>query len=609
MTRIFNDPSEFCEDQLAGFTDLYADRLRAVPGGVVALPSGEPQVAVIVGGGSGHYPAFAGLVGPGFATGAVVGNIFTSPSAAQVYSVAKAAEQGRGVILTFGNYAGDNMNFGIAARRLREEGIDTRIVTVTDDIASAAEEEKRRGIAGDFTVFKAMGAAAAAGLDLDDVERVGREANAATRSLGVAFSGCTMPGAEQPLFTVPEGHLGLGLGIHGEPGIRDEPLPTADELAETLVSSLLAAAPDGAGSRVGVILNGLGTTKYEELFLLWGHVAPRLRDAGLQLIEPEVGELVTSLDMGGCSLTLFWLNDELETYWRADAYTPAYRKQAAPLAALDTSVLTRGQATGEAEQVPDAGTASRTLAGHVLAGLRSADRLLRSHESELGAIDAVAGDGDHGRGMVKGAAAALAAAEALPEHAGAGWLLRTAGRAWAAQAGGTSGVLWGAALEAAGSSLDEEAAAYEAADASRAVDAFTRAIQELGGAKAGDKTLLDALIPFADQLRSAVGQDSAGQDRAVRNSSGQELAEAWRAAAQTATDAAADTARLRPQVGRARPLAEKSIGTPDAGATSMALLLTAVGSEVLTDDSAAATDPTDPTDSTATTTEKDKVQQ
>lgn len=195
MTRLFDDPANFAEDQLAGFLDLYADRLRGVPGGVVAHRGEQPQVAVVIGGGSGHYPAFCGTVGPGMAHGAVVGNVFTSPSATQVYSVAKAADQGRGVILSFGNYAGDVLNFRIAAERLNAEGIDTRIVIVTDDVASAEEEGKRRGIAGDFTVFKVMGAAAAEGLDLDEVERLGRAANAATRSLGVAFSGCTLPGA------------------------------------------------------------------------------------------------------------------------------------------------------------------------------------------------------------------------------------------------------------------------------------------------------------------------------------------------------------------------------------------------------------------------------
>ncbi|NKX56586.1 dihydroxyacetone kinase family protein [Arthrobacter mobilis] len=564
MTKLFNDPAEFAEEQFSGFLSLYADRLRGVPGGAVGLRSGEPQVAVVVGGGSGHYPAFCGLVGPGLAAGAVVGNIFTSPSAAQVYSVAKAADQGRGVVLTFGNYAGDNLNFGIAAERLRKEGIDTRIVVVTDDIASAPEEDKRRGIAGDFTVFKVMGAAAAAGLDLDEVERAGRAANAATRTLGVAFSGCTMPGADKPLFTVPEGHLGLGLGIHGEPGIRDEPLPTADELGRLLVSSLLKEAPDQAGQRVGVILNGLGTTKYEELFLLWNTVSRELAEAGLEVVDPEVGELVTSLDMGGCSLTLMWLTEELEAYWTADAYTPAYRKQRAATAAL---VPAQQQAGGEAEQeqAPQATPAALGLAEVVLAGLRTAQQTLHANEQMLGRIDAVAGDGDHGRGMVKGIDAALAAAEAAAaDGAGGAWLLAKAGQAWAASAGGTSGVLWGAALEAAGASLTDGRQDYAETAAVEAVEAFATAMTDLGRATIGDKTLVDALLPFAERLRTAVG-------------GGSPLPEAWQAAARTATEAAAATANLKPRLGRARPLAEKSLGTPDAGATSLGLIVTALG--------------------------------
>lgn len=562
MTQLYNDPAEFAEEQFSGFLSLYKDRIRGVPGGAVSLRTDKPQVAVVIGGGSGHYPAFCGLVGPGFATGAVVGNIFTSPSAAHVYSVAKAADQGRGVILSFGNYAGDNMNFGIAAERLRKEGIDTRIVVVTDDIASSPEEDKRRGIAGDFTVFKIMGAAAAAGLDIDEVERVGREANAATRTLGVAFSGCTMPGSDKPLFSVPHGHLGLGLGIHGEPGIRDEPLPRADALAKTLVTSVLKEAPDQAGARVGVIINGLGTTKYEELFLLWKHVSTELETAGLESVDVEVGELVTSLDMGGCSLTLTWLTEELETYWTADAYTPAYRKQKEATASLLAAAHTDAGSETEQEKAPPATHAARTLAGIVLRGLRTARDILHTNETLLGQIDAVAGDGDHGRGMVKGIDAALAAAQAEdPETAGGAWLLTRSGRAWAESAGGTSGVLWGAALEAAAASLTDTRERYTDVDAVNAVEAFVQAITELGGAKPGDKTLVDALVPFLDKLRQSV-------------SDGSPLPSAWEYAASAATEAAAATADLKPKLGRARPLAEKSIGTPDAGATSMALILT-----------------------------------
>lgn len=196
MTKLFNDPARFTDDMLVGFLDANARYVVGVPGGVVRAHKTRPgKVAVVIGGGSGHYPAFCGTVGPGFADGAVVGNIFTSPSDEDAASVARAADGGAGVLLTTGNYAGDVMNFNLAVTQLKSEGIDARYFAVTDDVASAprGEESKRRGIAGDFTVFKCASAAAEEGADLDDVVRVAGAANAATRTLGVAFDGCTLP--------------------------------------------------------------------------------------------------------------------------------------------------------------------------------------------------------------------------------------------------------------------------------------------------------------------------------------------------------------------------------------------------------------------------------
>lgn len=325
MTRIFNDPADFAEEALAGFCDLHSDLVRQVPGGAVRRRRpAKPKVAVLAGGGSGHYPAFAGLIGTGFADGAVVGNIFTSPSAQQAYAVAKAADSGAGVVFTYGNYAGDVLNFGMASERLAAEGIPAENVLVTDDIASAppSESDKRRGIAGDFTVFKIMGAAAEAGAGLADVVRLGRKANSRTRTIGSAFAGCTFPGADTPLFTLKDRQMGLGLGIHGEPGLFDTALPPAKELGQEFVSRLLAETPPDAGNRLAVILNGLGSTKHEELFVLWLTVAPLLRAAGYTLVMPEVGELVTSLDMSGVSLTVTWLDDELEPLWTAPRRPP-----------------------------------------------------------------------------------------------------------------------------------------------------------------------------------------------------------------------------------------------------------------------------------------------
>ncbi|MFD1720311.1 dihydroxyacetone kinase family protein [Amnibacterium endophyticum] len=566
MTRLFNDPADFTEEALAGFVQLHADLVQAVPGGVVRATETPPgKVAVVIGGGSGHYPAFCGVVGDGFADGAVVGNIFTSPATSDAISVAKAADGGGGVLFSFGNYAGDVMNFGLAQQRLRAEGIDTRTVLVTDDIASAGRDEvhKRRGIAGDFVVFKIAGAAAEEGYDLDGVERVAIAANDRTRTLGVAFAGCTIPGQDEPLFQVPAGRMAVGLGIHGEPGIAEEPQPTADELAERLVSAVLAEAPQDGG-RVGVILNGLGTTKYEELFVVWRSVAPRLADAGFEVVAPEVGELVTSLDMAGCSLTVVFLDEELERLWTAPATTPAFRRGST--AASGSAQRRRPEDAASAaddDGVPDASDASKAVAGTVTRALGAIAEAMREHESELARLDSVAGDGDHGRGMVRGSHAGVEAAEAARDAgAGSATVLRRAGDAWGASAGGTSGVLWGAALAAAGDRLGDEAE-IGSADVVEAVAAGIAAVRELGKAEPGDKTMLDAMVPFADALTAEAEQKS--------------LPDAWSAATDAAEQAAQGTAELSPRIGRARPLAHKSVGTPDPGAVSFGLAMRAVG--------------------------------
>ncbi|WP_400159910.1 dihydroxyacetone kinase family protein [Arthrobacter sp. BPSS-3] len=566
MTKIFNDPSAFAEEALTGFCDVHADLVRPVAGGAVRRRRpAQPKVAVLAGGGSGHYPAFAGLIGAGLADGAVVGNIFTSPSAQQAYSVAKAAESGAGVVFAYGNYAGDVMNFGLASDRLAAEGIAVENVLVTDDIASApaAEAAKRRGIAGDFTVFKVMGAAADAGATLAEVVRLGRKANDLTRTIGSAFGGCTFPGAGEPLFSLPAGQMGLGLGIHGEPGLHDTDLPSAAELGRELVARVLAEKPEGAGDRLAVILNGLGSTKHEELFVLWGAVAPLLRAAGHTLVMPEVGELVTSLDMAGVSLTVTWLDQELEPLWTAAAETPAFRRGAVaagsgPAADEDTDDAGAGPASFEAAD------ASRGFAASCIEALTAAQSTLHGAEQRLGRMDAVAGDGDHGRGMVRGIDAAVsAAAEAFDHGAGAGDVLAAAGDAWADKAGGTSGVLWGAGLRAFGEAVGNTAAPDAAAVAS-AVTAFADRIVQLGKAEPGDKTMVDALLPFAASFTRAV-EDGADPGRA------------WQAAAGEAASAAEATADLLPLKGRARPLAGKSLGTADPGATSLAMVFGVMG--------------------------------
>jgi len=565
MTKIFNDPAQFGEDSLRGFVDLHAGYVRPVPGGVARARRADRKVAIVVGGGSGHYPAFAGLVGDGFADAAVVGNIFTSPSSHFAYSVGMAAHSGAGVLFAYGNYAGDVMNFGLACERLGAAGVTARSVVVTDDIASAAAAEitKRRGIAGDFVVFKILSASAEAGHDIDEVERLGRLANDRTRTLGVAFSGCTFPGATEPLFTVPDGQMAIGLGIHGEPGLGVEPLASGNELAQLLVSQVLAEAPAGHGGRVAVLLNGLGATKYEELFLLWGSIAPFLRDAGLTIVEPEVGELVTSLEMAGVSLTITWLDAELEPLWTAPADTPAYRKGglAAAAAATEASHVTEEPAPIEAKA--PGSLLSQSLAIRSIGILEAVQAALHAAETELGRIDSIAGDGDHGRGMVRGIDSALAGARsAAAQGCGLGSVLQAAGDAWVEHAGGTSGVLWGTGLVAFAAVIGDESTP-DPRTIVLACEAFRNRIVGLGKADPGDKTMVDAIEPFVRTLAEQIGNG---------------IPTALKVAAKAAGEAAEATAILRPRVGRARPHAEKSIGTPDAGATSFALIVATIGS-------------------------------
>lgn len=574
MGTLVPNPAVLADDALAGLCQAHPRLLQRVHGGVVrAGTSPEGEVAAVLGGGSGHYPAFAGWVGPGLAHGAACGNFFASPSASQVYAVCRAADNGGGIVLSFGNYAGDVLHFGQAAERLRAEGVDVRVVPVTDDIASRGPDEplQRRGIAGDLLVAKAAGAAAAGGAGLDEVEAVARRANDRTRSLGVAFSGCTLPGADAPLFELPEGQMAVGLGIHGEPGIEHRPRGTTTEVADLLVDGVLAEEPPrgegGYERRVAVLVNGLGATGHEELLAVHARVAGRLEQAGLTVVGAVVGEQVTSLDMAGISLSMMFLDDELERCWLAPCDSPAFKRSAPsgePFVARGVDDL------GQEQPVEPGAPVSQALARTVREGLAAVSTVLREHAGALGDMDAVAGDGDHGQGMDMGSTAALAGADkALEQGAGARTLLVRAGDAWAEGAGGTSGALWGAALTAAASVLGDDRAADDRSVVG-AVRAGADAILRLGGAVPGDKTMVDALVPFADALEEHVA-------------AGEPLTQAWAAAAATARGAAEETADIVARRGRSRTHGDRSLGTPDPGAISFALVVETVAG-LLTDD-------------------------
>ncbi len=563
MAYVFNSERSFKDDAIDGLAAAYGRWLRRIPGAAALASVAAPQegrVATIVGGGSGHFPAFAGLVGPGLADGATCGDIFASPSAEQARRTIRAIDGGAGVLMLFGNYAGDVMHFGLAAEQVGEQdGIDARIVLVTDDVASAeaGDEDDRRGIAGGFFVFRAAAAAAWRGDSLDEVERVARHANERTRTLGVGFDGCTLPGADEPLFSVEPGKMEVGLGIHGESGIDTVDRLSADELAAMLVERLLEERPDGA-ERARILVNGLGRVKYEELFVLYGAVAARLQDAGVQLTEPEVGEFVTSLDMAGCSLTLVWTDDELESLLSTPAQSPGYTR--AGELDWDGEPRELARSPGAEDEAEDFDEADLDDTGRTARqAIEAIAERLSELESKLGELDAVAGDGDHGITMARGMDGALEAARSAGPDAAA--VLGAAGMGFADAAGGAAGALWGSGLTTIGTALGD------GDDLAAAMTKAQEAVLRLGASEKGDKTLIDALDPFVAKLNELAGADGS-------------TADAWREAAEAAEQAARDTADMTPRKGRAARQADRSKGTEDPGAVSLAASLSAV-SEVL----------------------------
>lgn len=324
IKKLINDPFDVVDEMLDGFVTVHADLVRLAHPRVVARqdPSRE-KVGLVVGGGSGHEPAFAGYVGLGMADAAACGNVFASPPTETCLEAIRAVDQGRGVISAFGNYSGDVMNFGLARELAVAEGIDAREIRISDDVASAplAERDKRRGIAGDIYVFKCVGAAAESGADIDAVERIARKANEHTRSMGVALSPCEVPGAGRPTFETPAAMMEIGMGIHGEPGVSQRPLASADEVASILVEVLLDDLDDRSGHEFALMVNGLGATPHLDLYILYRGARRVLEAAGNRVVRSHVGEYITSLEMGGASVTVMSLDDELLTLLDAPART------------------------------------------------------------------------------------------------------------------------------------------------------------------------------------------------------------------------------------------------------------------------------------------------
>ena len=313
--KLLNDGAAAVDEMLEGVLAAHADKLtRPAPRAIVARHGPRPgKVALVIGGGSGHEPTFLGFVGKGLADAAAIGNVFASPPPQPAVDAALAAQGGAGVLFMYGNYAGDVMNFDMASELLELEGVEARTVLTTDDIASAPRDQrdKRRGVAGNVFIFKCAGAAADLMASLDEVERVARHANARTYTMGVALSACSLPETRRPNFDLPAGEMEIGMGVHGEPGVRRGPLRPADAVADEIMDAILAEMAAPPGARVAVLVNSLGATPLMELYILHRRVAQRLAAAGLKQHVALVGPYCTSMEMAGASITLMHLDDEL----------------------------------------------------------------------------------------------------------------------------------------------------------------------------------------------------------------------------------------------------------------------------------------------------------
>jgi dihydroxyacetone kinase-like protein len=326
MKKFVNDPKDYVPEMLEGLALANPDSLRYVPEFNLIMRSDAPdidKVALVQGSGSGHEPSHVMSVGPGMLDAACPGDVFSAPPTDYVYETVKLVASPKGVLLLVNNYTGDRMAFEMAEELSEADGVTARTLFIDDDVSvqDSTYTVGRRGVAGNFFVMKACGAAAERGADLDEVYRIGEKVNSVTRTMGMALTACTPPAKGAPLFELPDDEIEMGVGIHGEPGRRREKLRPANDMVTELVTAVADDLPFASGDRVALMVNGLGGTPIGELYLVYGLAHRQLADRGIEVGRSYVGEYCTSLDMAGCSITLVRLDDEIEDLLRDPAQT------------------------------------------------------------------------------------------------------------------------------------------------------------------------------------------------------------------------------------------------------------------------------------------------
>ncbi|WP_422924064.1 glycerone kinase [Singulisphaera sp. PoT] len=564
MKKLINRPEAVVEEMVEGLVAI-DPRIVRVPGQTVVVRADadsikDRQVTLISGGGSGHEPAHAGYVGRGMLSAAVAGEVFTSPSADAVLAAIRAVGGKAGVLLIVKNYTGDRLNFGLAAEMARAEGIEVEMVIVADDVALAATTENagRRGIAGTVLVHKVAGAAAEAGASLAEVLAEARATAEAVGTMGVGLSPCTVPASGKPGFSLADDEIELGLGIHGEPGVRRGPLEPADQLVDQILAAIAGDAGLIPNERVVLLINNLGATPAMELAIVARRALEVLEGQGLVVERAYVGTFLSALEMAGVSLSVLRVDDARLARLDATADAPAWQ----PAPARNRLARQAAPTKSGAKAAPLPSQQPQTPLGVALRnGIVAAAEAVIAEAPRLTELDQVVGDGDLGINLERGARAILDDLDRLPCDAPAE-TLHQVGLTLQRVLGGTSGALYGVFFLRASSKL-KQASIDDPRAWADALQAGTNAIAELGGARPGDRTMLDALAPAAETLYTRLYARSTLED-------------AISSAADAAKAAAEATATLQPRKGRSSYLGERTLGHPDPGAIAVATWLRAI---------------------------------
>ncbi|MGG3916595.1 dihydroxyacetone kinase subunit DhaK [Rossellomorea vietnamensis] len=578
MKKVMNEPEDLVVEMCNGMAMAHPELEFMKKYKVMKKKDlNENKVTLISGGGSGHEPAHAGLVGKGMLDAAVCGDVFASPSQIQVYQAIKATAGKKGAFLVIKNYSGDIMNFKNAAHMASEDGIPVEYVKVDDDIAveDSLYTVGRRGVAGTVLVHKIAGAAAEEGRSLMEVKAVAEKAAENVRSIGFALTSCTVPASGAPTFKLADDEIEYGVGIHGEPGTRREKTASADELAERMVNDLLKdlKMEEGDSSEVAVLVNGFGGTPLQELYLFNHSVTRILADKKIAINRAFVGNYMTSIDMAGVSLTVMKLDEELKTLLSSESTAPAFRVDG-PVPGVEYIDLEEDEeekpVSFEVETPEEHAVIKNdraTLENMIYLVDKMSDTIIKN-EVPFCELDSHAGDGDFGMSVSKGFKQLKREWKDIlsQENLTIGSFLDASSMVIMEYCGGASGPIWGSAFRAAGKEAQDrtELTVKEFADM---LQAAVKGIQDTGersfgrGAEVGDKTLVDALVPCADSWSAS-------------SANGDDFKTAFEKGAAAAVEGAEKTKDIVARMGRAGTVGERSLGHPDAGAYALGVIFT-----------------------------------